>query len=248
MDALTARRLTLLGTAFHNINLGQAVFAILARRPGLPFTYIVTPNADHLRRLGQIGPLRVLYEAAWLCLLDSRAIAHAASWLGHAVPPVVTGADLTAALLARVAGQRVAVVGMAPAVMRALIARYPGVQFLHHDAPMRLLDNDAALLAAQLFIETAQADFTFLACGSPAQELLAHRTALAGRATGMGLCIGGALEFCAGTRPRAPLWLRRRGLEWAWRLGCEPQRLAARYLLHDPPVFFRLIGACFRRT
>ncbi|HEY6475775.1 MAG TPA: WecB/TagA/CpsF family glycosyltransferase, partial [Polyangia bacterium] len=33
---------------------------------------------------------------------------------------------------------------------------------------------------------------------------------------------------------RAPRWVSRVGLEWAYRLIREPRRLAGRYLLRDP--------------
>jgi exopolysaccharide biosynthesis WecB/TagA/CpsF family protein len=248
MDALTERRVRLLDVTFDDINLGQAAFAVLARRPSAPFAYIVTPNADHLQRLRRIPALQPVYERALLCLLDSRVISRLAMRLGSTHPQVVTGADLTATLLPRLAGCRVAVIGMTPRVIDALANRYPSIDFIHHQPPMNLLHNRAAFAHAQCFIETAAADLTFLAVGSPAQELLAYATAQAGRATGLGLCIGGALEFCAGTRHRAPVLLRRYGLEWAWRLACEPRRLAARYLLHDPPVLLRLVGEALRRT
>lgn len=248
MDTVNDRRIALLGLGFDNINLGQAAFRLLARRAEAPFAYVVTPNADHLQRLHSIPALRPAYEAALLCLLDSRAIGRLAARLERAVPPVVTGADLTATLLARLAGKQVAVIGMAPPVLAALARRYPGIAFRHHEPPMNLLNDREALVRARLFIEGMAADVTFIAVGSPAQEILAYSTMQAGRATGLGLCIGGALEFCAGTRPRAPLCIRRRGLEWAWRLGCEPARLGPRYLLHDPPVLLRLIGEALRRT
>jgi len=43
----------------------------------------------------------------------------------------------------------------------------------------------------------------------------------------------------AGTRPRAPRWMQRAGLEWAFRLAVEPRRLWRRYLVEDPVVLVR---------
>ena len=37
--------------------------------------------------------------------------------------------------------------------------------------------------------------------------------------------VGGAFDMWAGTLRRAPRWLRRVGLEWAWRLALEPRRI-----------------------
>ena len=40
----------------------------------------------------------------------------------------------------------------------------------------------------------------------------------------MALGVGGAFDFVAGITPRAPLWLRRLGLEWLYRLARQPWR------------------------
>ena len=44
------------------------------------------------------------------------------------------------------------------------------------------------------------------------------------------LCVGATIDFLAGEKARAPVWMRRVGLEWAHRLASEPRRLARRYL------------------
>lgn len=44
------------------------------------------------------------------------------------------------------------------------------------------------------------------------------------------LGVGAAFDFLAGTKPRAPRWMREHGLEWLHRLGSEPTRLLGRYV------------------
>lgn len=46
--------------------------------------------------------------------------------------------------------------------------------------------------------------------------------------------VGAAFDFVAGRKPSAPAWLQRAGLEWAFRLACEPRRLWWRYTRHNP--------------
>jgi UDP-N-acetyl-D-mannosaminuronic acid transferase (WecB/TagA/CpsF family) len=41
--------------------------------------------------------------------------------------------------------------------------------------------------------------------------------------------------------------MQRAGLEWLFRLGSEPHRLARRYLLNSPAVFRLLLAARFGR-
>ena len=42
--------------------------------------------------------------------------------------------------------------------------------------------------------------------------------------------VGGSFEVWAGTLKRAPKWMQRTGLEWAYRLAQEPGRLLWRYV------------------
>lgn len=246
MDALKPR-IRLLDLDLNNFSRDEVVGQVLARGGAKPFSYVVTPNADHFARLMRIPRLRIVYASAMLCLLDSRVIRHWARALGIPVPGVVTGVDLTQALLPCLAGRRVAVIGMADAAYLALTQRYPGTEFLHHRPPMGVLHNLPAFYAARDFAGRSEADFTFIALGSPVQELLAYSIARRGEATGVALCIGAGLEFAAGTAKRAPQWMQNSGLEWAHRLGQNPRRLAGRYLLDDPVVLFALCARALER-
>jgi N-acetylglucosaminyldiphosphoundecaprenol N-acetyl-beta-D-mannosaminyltransferase len=49
-------------------------------------------------------------------------------------------------------------------------------------------------------------------------------------------CVGAAFDLLAGTKPMAPKWMQRMGLEWLFRLLTEPRRLWKRYLF-DIPLF-----------
>ena len=48
------------------------------------------------------------------------------------------------------------------------------------------------------------------------------------------LGVGAAFDFHAGLVPQAPPRLQNAGLEWAFRLTQEPQRLWRRYLRYNP--------------
>lgn len=54
-----------------------------------------------------------------------------------------------------------------------------------------------------------------------------------GRVQAVTLGIGAGIDFWAGNVRRAPMWMREHGLEWLFRLGCEPRRLWRRYLVHN---------------
>jgi N-acetylglucosaminyldiphosphoundecaprenol N-acetyl-beta-D-mannosaminyltransferase len=62
-----------------------------------------------------------------------------------------------------------------------------------------------------------------VAYGAPLQERWIERNArLVGVPVQVG--VGGVLDFAAGRSPRAPVWIRRIELEWAYRLLTEPWR------------------------
>jgi N-acetylglucosaminyldiphosphoundecaprenol N-acetyl-beta-D-mannosaminyltransferase len=239
---------TLLGLDFDDLDVGDVVRSLISRPPASNFAYVVTPNADHMARLKRHPRLRLVYDAAWLRLLDSQMLNNAARGLGLVAPRVATGADITAALLDAVPGQPIAIIGLDPIYLPALAAAYPQHEFLHHAPPQNLLQDDLGFRRARDFAVRAHAGFTFIALGSPLQEMLAYAIAQQPAARGIGLCIGAALEFRAGTLSRAPIWMRRAGLEWLHRLRQNPKRLARRYLLDDPPVLFDLLAERFSRT
>jgi N-acetylglucosaminyldiphosphoundecaprenol N-acetyl-beta-D-mannosaminyltransferase len=110
--------------------------------------------------------------------------------------------------------------------------RHPGLIVAgYRSPPYRTLTaaEDAEDVAV---INEARPDFVWVGLGMPKQErwMVEHlgkidATALIG--------IGAAFDFHAGTKPRAPIWMQRSGLEWLFRLMTEPRRLAHRYLIDN---------------
>lgn len=95
--------------------------------------------------------------------------------------------------------------------------------------------------AAVEAVRRSGADVVLVGMGNPLQE---RWIAEHGAATGAKVLIGvGALfDFMAGAVPRAPGWVRQARLEWAYRLACEPRRLARRYLIGVPAFLARALA------
>ena len=94
------------------------------------------------------------------------------------------------------------------------------------------------------FVVKTQAPLIFLAVGMPQQEILACRIADRPQARGVGLCIGASIDFLTGKQRRAPVWVQKAGLEWLHRLLSDPRRLASRYLIECPRIFYLI---CLKR-
>ena len=94
------------------------------------------------------------------------------------------------------------------------------------------------------------ADFTqsllpqtiILGMGMPKQEYVARemKARLKAEHTIVIVCGGAILDFVGGRTTRAPLWMRRSGLEWTFRLAIEPKRLWRRYIIGNILFLSRL--------
>jgi N-acetylglucosaminyldiphosphoundecaprenol N-acetyl-beta-D-mannosaminyltransferase len=227
------------GSRFDTGSIEDAVLSILAETRGC-FKYVVTPNVHHMvRLLEEPDIMRPLYERAWLVFCDSRVLSRLA-WLSGRQLPVITGSDLTARLVARAGQQRltIALIGPTEAACTVLRSRYPGLNIVFHTPPMGFIRSEHEIQKCVDFVVKARAPLVFLAVGMPQQEVLAGRIADQPEARGVGLCIGASIDFLTGQQQRAPVWIQKAGFEWLHRLLSDPRRLAARYLIECPKIFY----------
>ena len=245
----TAGRVRLFGMSIDPLRMAEAVGRLLewADDGDRRCRYVVTPNADHAVLLQEHERLRQAYADADLVLVDGMPVLFAAKLLRRGIPERVTGSDLVPALFTAATERhlnqrgrsadrqlRVYLLGAAPGVaQRAAIKieqRWPGVQIVGCDSPAvgfekRPEENEIILGS----IAAADVDVLIVGLGAPKQELWvhAHRHRIAAP---VALCVGATIDFLAGEKPRAPIWMRRIGLEWLHRMASEPRRLAKRYL------------------
>jgi exopolysaccharide biosynthesis WecB/TagA/CpsF family protein len=204
------------------------------------FGYVVTPNVDHLIRLHDDARFRELYADAAYVLLDSRFLAHLFRLFKGVRVGVCTGSDLTAQLFSQVIKPQdpIVLIGAKPEQAAMLAERY-GLKALHHySPPMGFIHDPKEVEACVQFVEAhSPFRFCFIAVGAPQQEILAQSLKRRGIARGLGLCIGASVDFLTGVERRAPKWMQKAGIEWFYRLGQNPGRLAKRYLIRGPRVF-----------
>jgi N-acetylglucosaminyldiphosphoundecaprenol N-acetyl-beta-D-mannosaminyltransferase len=138
-------------------------------------------------------------------------------------------------------GVRMGFVGGAPGIANRCAARFDDVLpanpvvFAHHGYFRPGSPDEAAVARAA---REAGVQLLLVGMGSPRQErwIVEHGAATGARAL---WAVGALFEYHGGERARAPLWMRRSGLEWAFRLALEPRRLAGRYLLGNAEFLLR---------
>ncbi|GGW61092.1 hypothetical protein GCM10010320_47770 [Streptomyces caelestis] len=114
------------------------------------------------------------------------------------------------------------------ALHRELRRRYPGARIVGTcSPPFRPLTVDERRQQVEE-IRSAGADIVWVGLGTPKQDRRAAE--LCDALPVVAVAVGAAFDFIAGNKPQAPHWIRHNGLEWLFRLGCEPRRLWRRYL------------------
>lgn len=220
----------------------EAIDAILALARAGAGGYVVTPNVDHVCLAEEDPSLVDAYRGAALSLVDGTPLLWLARLCGEPLPAKISGADLIEPLLARAAqeGLRVFFFGAAPGVADAaaarLKARVPGLLVCGTASPALGFEREpGALEGALREVQETRPHLVLVALGCPKQErfMRAHAAALA---PAVCLGIGAGLDFCAGRMRRAPAFVSRIGLEWAFRLAQEPGRLWQRYLVRDRAI------------
>jgi N-acetylglucosaminyldiphosphoundecaprenol N-acetyl-beta-D-mannosaminyltransferase len=117
-------------------------------------------------------------------------------------------------------------------------AMYPGVRLL--GACHGYLRGEA-LEAKLAEIDALSPDILWLAMGVPKEQRFVRDHAGKLGRVGVIKTSGGLFNYLSGTNARAPLWLQRAGLEWAFRVWQEPRRLAWRYLITSPHALYLML-------
>lgn len=120
--------------------------------------------------------------------------------------------------------------------------RFPGVEIVGHYCPPmgQWAEGESESICHR--IAESGANCVWVALGCPKQEQWLF-TNLQQLPPAVYFGVGAAFNFHAGLVSQAPLWVRSHGLEWLYRLCCEPRRLFKRYLVHNS----RFIRYCLTR-
>jgi N-acetylglucosaminyldiphosphoundecaprenol N-acetyl-beta-D-mannosaminyltransferase len=246
-------RVELFGVEIDPLRMDQAVAQIRAwvANGDKRCQFVVTPNVDHVVMLQYHDGLKAAYRDAGMVLVDGAPVLWASRLLhsgNERLPERVAGSDLVPAVFKSADEQQplsVFLLGAAPGVgERAatnLRRRWPAINVVGTYSPPVGFERDEQENEKILrLIEAAQPELLVVGLGAPKQELWVHRHR--GRlAAKVALCVGATIDFLAGERSRAPLWMQSAGLEWLYRVASEPRRLAARYA-KDAVIFPRLIA------
>ena len=125
--------------------------------------------------------------------------------------------------------------GVAEGAAERLRNEYPGICIVGcHTGFLEDGESDRVVE----MVNSSNADMLLVAMGNPLQERWISEQCAALRVP-ISVGVGGLFDHWAGNLRRAPLWVRRLGIEWAQILLQQPGRKWRRYLLGNPKFILR---------
>jgi N-acetylglucosaminyldiphosphoundecaprenol N-acetyl-beta-D-mannosaminyltransferase len=208
----------------------------------------VVLNASKVVQAQGDGTLREAIEGCDIVNADGMSVVWAGRLLGVPVPERVAGIDLMDQLLTKAAEKRWPVYFLG--ARNDVVARAVEVETQRHTGLVVAgFRNGYWSPAEEQTVVQEIADvhptLLFVAMPSPKKEqfLLRHKHVLK---VPFVMGVGGSFDVVAGVTTRAPRWMQRTGLEWAYRFKQEPRRMAKRYIVGNSK--FIALVACKRRA
>ena len=199
---------------------------------------VYTINPDHLYHLQYNAAFTAAYRNADFITVDSTYVFSALSWQGQGLQEKITGSDLVPAYCRRHAANpdvRIFLLGAMPGVAeraRQRLNATAGRELVvgAHGPSMRFVDDEAEIASVLAMIRDSQATTLMVGLGAPKQEIWLARYRQQMPQVKVLMGIGATIDYEAGEVKRAPVWMRRLGIEWTYRVLSEPRRYGMRYL------------------
>ncbi len=197
--------------------------------------YIVTPNPEIILHALHDRNLRMILNHADVSVPDGIGLSIAAWILGQKVVERIPGSDLAESIIeqAEALGWKVFLLGGASEKIAEKAAWrlryvYKNLKIVGHASggvvefkAGKWQTSDTKLLQK---INDSEAQIVFVGFGCPKQEKWIFQNLDKLPEVKLAMTVGGTIDFWAGVRKRAPLFMRNAGLEWVWRLIIEPSR------------------------
>lgn len=232
----------ILGVDVARVTTGQFIQYVTAAARERRRRRVCYVNAANFNLAARDGRFASVLRSADLVYADGQAVVWAERWLGTPLPERVNAGDFFERFCGTCAreGLKLFFLGSRPGVAERaagnLVARHAGLQVAGtHHGHFEASESDAILGE----INRVAPDVLVVGMGAPRQEtwVADHIERLD---VGVAWCVGALFEYFSGTRRRAPVWMRKAGLEWLFRLVLEPRRLWRRYLVGNWTFLWRV--------
>jgi N-acetylglucosaminyldiphosphoundecaprenol N-acetyl-beta-D-mannosaminyltransferase len=201
--------------------------------------YVVTPNVDHIVKLYEDKVFFDAYKNASLVVADGKPVVLASKMLGKRLPETVPGSDLVPHIFdyfqnVKNKTLKVYLLGAMPGVAEQAASnierQWPNIKVVGCNSPNFGFEKSENI-SLQICKEVSEScsDIVVFGVGAPKQEIWCNQYAQFLNTKTI-LCVGATIDFLAGEKSRAPIWVRKIGMEWLHRMCTEPKRLFKRYM------------------
>ncbi|NUM25392.1 MAG: WecB/TagA/CpsF family glycosyltransferase [Candidatus Buchananbacteria bacterium] len=222
-------KIEILGIKIDNLSLQEVLEKIKRFLDSDQQHYVVTPNPEFIVASQTDGHFKEILNYADIAVADGIGLVKAAKFSGKRLQRV-TGVDLVWAVceLAEQINCSVYLLGAKGTVARragtVLQENFKNLTIAGAESGGEINDPKEINFDIVNKINASQAKILFVALGHVKQEkwIFYHLDRLKNVKVAIG--VGGAFDYISGEVVRAPLFLRRLGLEWLFRLVTQPQR------------------------
>lgn len=211
--------------------------------------YLVTPNPEIILTAQEDKELFKILNEADLAPADGFGLLLASALQGKRINRF-SGSDLTPVIISLAEEKKFKVfianfkhgLSSSSDIEKMLKKNYPALEFLILDIERNKELNREDFLRVSDF----SPQIMFCSLGSPFQEYFIYNNFRKINSLKLSLGIGGSFDFLTKKTTRSPLFFRRLGLEWLWRLVLQPKRIKRIY--NATVVFsFKVVFNLFKR-
>ena len=231
-----------IGTKVIAISYDSAVCKIIDWQENRQSRYICAANVHMIMEAYDSPSYQHVINQADLVTPDGMPLVWMLRRMGYPNQERVYGPTLTVKLLKMANKESIPVgfFGSTPDVLNKLVENvkqeFPQIHIVYaYSPPFKQLSDEEDQQITES-INSSGARILFVGLGCPKQEYWMHEHR--GKIQAVMLGVGAAFDFIAGTKPQAPLWVQKIGLEWLFRLVTEPRRLWKRYIIHNPRFIY----------
>jgi N-acetylglucosaminyldiphosphoundecaprenol N-acetyl-beta-D-mannosaminyltransferase len=245
VNQLPPGRVNVLGVGISAINMDVALVSIAAAVRDKEKGYVCVTGVHGVTEAQTDEAFRTILNKAFLCTPDGMPLVWVGRWHGQKQMDRVYGPDLMLAVMeaSESAGWRHFFYGgssgTAELLKMKLLERFPKLRIVGtYEPPFRPLNPQEQREFTEQ-VRQARPDMVWVGLSTPKQERFMAEYLEKLDATLL-FGVGAAFDFHAGKIRQAPRWMQRSGLEWFYRLWCEPRRLWKRYLKNNPLFIARI--------
>jgi N-acetylglucosaminyldiphosphoundecaprenol N-acetyl-beta-D-mannosaminyltransferase len=236
-------KIIILDIPFDNVSLQEALQKVEKMTENKGQFHIATPNPEILLEAEKNKEFKKLLQSTALNIPDGAGIILASrflKWRGkekNGLRQRVTGTDLMKKIIEHSENEHSplfhkkifllgAKSGVAEKAAEKLKKQHPEAKIVGTYAGTPLPHDEEKITT---LIKNSDAEILFVAYGAPAQEFWIARNLKKMPTVRVAMGVGGAFDFLAGVKKRAPQWMQKTATEWLFRLIQEPKRIKRIY-------------------